>query len=111
MMAVRAGGRRGGRGRRHAPWPHIVGFTASIALTFAALGLVLARAMRPPALEAAVLFLAVLQIGVQLFFFMHVTESRGPRFHAYALVLGLIFTIAIVAGSIWIMTFGGYQAY
>src|SRR5579875_1401011 len=93
------------------PWSHIVGFIISIVLTLVALWLVLNNMMTWAGLLFVILALAVLQILVQLFFFMHFTYSHGPKYHVVALSLGLIFTVAIVAGSIWIMTFGGYQSY
>ena len=95
----------------HGPWMHIIGFVLSIVLTLIALRLVLANAFHPAMMVTVILSLAVLQILVQLFFFMHITESHGPKYHVLSLLLGAVFTIAIVAGSIWIMTFGGYQAY
>lgn len=93
------------------PWSHIIGFVISIVLTLIALWMVLQHMLPPGGLITVILGLGVLQILVQLFFFMHVTESQGPRYHLMGLSLGLIFVITIVAGSIWIMTFGGNQAY
>lgn len=93
------------------PWHHILGFVASIVLTFIALWLVVQHVFPPTVLLTLILVLAVAQIGVQLFFFMHITESPGPKYHILALSLGLIFVVAIVAGSIWVMSFGNYEAY
>ncbi|GGI97223.1 hypothetical protein GCM10010885_03470 [Alicyclobacillus cellulosilyticus] len=93
-------------GKRPFPWSHMVGFILSIVLTVAALWAVLARALHPGPLTTFILVLGVLQIVVQLFFFMHITESEGPPWHAWMLMLGFVFVVAIVAGSIWIMSFG-----
>lgn len=104
----------GPRGHKHAagfPWHHVIGFILSIVLTLLALWMVQAHIARASGLLALILVLAALQIGVQLFFFMHVTESPGPKYHVMALSLGIIFTFAVVAGSVWIMTFGGTLAY
>lgn len=101
-------------GGRHAagfPWHHVIGFVLSIALTLLALWMVVRHIAGPGVLLALILVLAALQIGVQLFFFMHVTESPGPKYHVLALSLGIVFTFAVVAGSVWIMTFGGTLAY
>jgi cytochrome o ubiquinol oxidase operon protein cyoD len=89
----------------------IIGFVLSIILTLAALWLVLGHVMRPGPLFFTIMVLAVLQIGVQLFFFMHITESYGPAWHVWMLTLGMVLVVTIVAGSIWIMTFGGDVAY
>jgi cytochrome o ubiquinol oxidase operon protein cyoD len=91
----------------HGPWMHIIGFVISIALTLIALWLVLAHVMRPAPLFATIMILAVLQILVQLFFFMHILERRGPAWHVWMLALGFVFAFTVIAGSIWIMTFGG----
>lgn len=93
------------------PWRHVVGLILSIALTLIALWLVVNRVMTGGSAMAVILILAMAQIAVQLAFFMHFTESRGPRYHITGLSLALFFTFCIVAGSIWIMTFGGHQAY
>lgn len=52
-----------------------------------------------------ILLMAVLQFGVQLFFFMHVKEGENARWNIMALIFGLVILLTIVAGSIWIMTY------
>lgn len=84
---------------------YIIGYVLSLVLTVVAFVLALNTGMSHVPLFIALLVLATLQIFVQLFFFMHVTESDGPSYHVMALVLGAFFTITIVAASIWIMTF------
>jgi cytochrome o ubiquinol oxidase subunit IV len=93
------------------PWTHVIGFVASIVLTLLALGMVTSHALPDSGLFAAILVLAILQIIVQLFFFMHFTEFPGTPYHTVALALGLIFTFTVIVGSIWVMTFGGTEAY
>ncbi|WP_047152288.1 cytochrome o ubiquinol oxidase subunit IV [Aneurinibacillus tyrosinisolvens] len=88
------------------PWSHVVGFVLSLILTGLALWMGLSHVLSFRPLFTVILGLAVLQILVQLFFFMHVREGHGPAWHVWMLVLGLLFTFTIVAGSIWIMTFG-----
>lgn len=106
------GGDHGGHGaQEHSFWSHIIGFILSLILTYIALRLVLDGAMKPAALFTVIFILAIIQIAIQLYFFMHITERIGPRYHVLGLMLGAVFVIAIVAGSIWIMSFGGYQAY
>lgn len=84
----------------------IIGYVLSVALTLIALWAVMNHVLGNAGLITLILSLAVVQIFIQLFGFMHVTESRGHPWHAWMLGLGFIFVIAIVAGSIWIMTFG-----
>ena len=87
-------------------WMYIVGFVISIALTVGALWLVLARQFSTGTLLTIILLLAILQIGVQMFFFMHITDSPRPQFNLWILGLGMFFTFVVIAGSVWIMSFG-----
>ncbi|MGV3487983.1 MAG: cytochrome o ubiquinol oxidase subunit IV [Tuberibacillus sp.] len=87
------------------PLKNLIGFLLSLILTFAALGLGVAHVMSFGAVISIILILAVLQIVVQLYFFMHFTESDGPKFHIVGLAIGLIFVVSIIAGSLWVMTF------
>ena len=36
---------------------------------------------------------------------MHINEKKGPAYHTIAISLGFVFTFAVIAGSIWVMTF------
>lgn len=100
-----------GGGHRGFPWSHVMGYLLSLLLTVAALWWVEASKGSARSTGILILSFAALQILVQLFFFMHVTESRGPRYHVMALAIGLFFVATVVLGSIWIMSFGAYQAY
>ncbi|AMA71503.1 MULTISPECIES: cytochrome o ubiquinol oxidase subunit IV [Aneurinibacillus] len=84
---------------------YIIGFILSIVLTIIPLVLVLNHMMSRTALFVTIMVMAVLQFAVQLFFFMHIREGEKPRYNVMALVLGIVFVVTIVAGSIWIMTF------
>lgn len=88
------------------PWKHIIGFILSLILTGATLWLALGHHMSGGALTFTIIFLAVIQIAIQLFMFMHLTETDGSRAHMWTILLGFFFTFIVVAGSIWIMTFG-----
>jgi cytochrome aa3 quinol oxidase subunit IV len=87
------------------PWSHVLGFLLSIALTLLAFVAVRQHVLSSGPLLFAILILAVLQILVQLLFFMHVTESHGPRYHILAFSLAMFFVFVFVGASIWIMTF------
>ena len=84
---------------------YVIGFILSIVLTIIPLVLVLNNMMNKVALVATILFMAILQFLVQLFFFMHIREGEKPQYNVMALILGIVFVITIVAGSIWIMSF------
>lgn len=84
---------------------YVTGFILSIVLTIIPLVLVLNHMMGKAALTVSILLAAVLQFVVQLFFFMHIRDGKGPRYNIMALILGIIFVVTIVAGAIWIMSF------
>jgi cytochrome o ubiquinol oxidase subunit IV len=84
---------------------YIIGFALSIVLTIIPLVMILNHTLSRGLLTASILGMAVLQFLVQLFFFMHIKDGEKPRYNVMALVLGAVFVITIVAGSIWIMTF------
>ncbi|MBX6353009.1 MAG: cytochrome C oxidase subunit IV family protein [Thermoflavifilum sp.] len=84
---------------------YIWGYILSLVLTAIAFGLTAAHVWAPGSLITVLLILAALQVVVQLFLFMHVTEGDGAPFQSTAIYLGLFFTLAIAFGSIWIMSF------
>lgn len=87
------------------PWEHVIGYVGSILLTILALWFAVNAPFSRGGIITILLVLAVLQILIQLIFFMHITENRGPAYHSIAIALGFLFTFAVVAGSIWVMTF------
>src|SRR5690348_8415366 len=84
---------------------YIIGFIFSIVLTIIPLVLVLEHLLAKSTLMVSILFAAVLQFVIQLFFFMHIRDGEGPRYNVMALVLGLVFVATIVVGAMWIMSF------
>jgi cytochrome o ubiquinol oxidase operon protein cyoD len=84
---------------------YVIGFILSIVLTIVPLVLVLEHVLSKAVLVPTILIFAVLQFVIQLYFFMHIRDGEGPRYNVMALILGIIFVVTIVAGSIWIMSF------
>ena len=88
---------------------YIAGFVVSVILTLAAYFAVQAhlgsghRVFSHETLAAIILALAVVQLTVQMFSFLHLGSEAGPRWKlaAFLSTIGLIFII--VVGSIWIM--------
>ncbi|WP_134687258.1 cytochrome o ubiquinol oxidase subunit IV [Brevibacillus migulae] len=84
---------------------YVIGFVLSIVLTIIPLVLVMNNVMSGGPLVITIMVMAVLQLFVQLFFFMHIREGEKPRYNVQALILGAVIVFTIVAGSMWIMTF------
>lgn len=88
---------------------YITGFVLSVVLTIVPLMLLWmheAGGHRFPSHEmmygAFVLF-AVLQLFVQLSFFLHLDEEAKPRFNLMALCFALLVVAIVVGGTLWIM--------
>ncbi|CAM4003420.1 cytochrome o ubiquinol oxidase subunit IV [Cohnella lubricantis] len=82
---------------------YAIGFALSIILTLIPLLVVLNGWMTGMPALLVILITAVLQFAVQLLFFMHLREEKGPRYNLMALILGIVVVVTVVAGSIWIM--------
>jgi cytochrome o ubiquinol oxidase operon protein cyoD len=52
---------------------------------------------------AIIMALAVVQLIVQLYFFLHVTEGEKPRWQLHTFWFSAIMILIIVIGSIWVM--------
>ncbi|MDQ0191050.1 cytochrome C oxidase subunit IV family protein [Alicyclobacillus cycloheptanicus] len=109
-MAAQNGVTRSPGHQKHKATQYIIGYLSSLILTAIAFTLALTHSMRVGPLVVLLTILAGLQVVVQLYFFMHITEGDGPPYHAVFLVLGLLFTFAIALMSIWIMGFPAFMA-
>lgn len=54
-------------------------------------------------LVAVIMAAAVLQLIVQLYFFLHISEGEKPRWRLHTFWFTAVMIIVIVVGSIWIM--------
>ncbi len=93
------------KGHETFPWKHIIGYVASLVLTLAAIWFVASHHFPARVVLASIIILALFQVVIQLFMFMHVTETiEQTRFHSLVFTMGLFFTVVLVAGSTWVMT-------
>lgn len=89
---------------RHSPAPflaYIIGFVLSIITTLAAYFITVKRLWNADALIYIILSLAVVQLIVQIVFFLHI--GRGSRWKAISFYFMLFVVLIIVIGTIWIM--------
>jgi cytochrome o ubiquinol oxidase operon protein cyoD len=82
---------------------YIVGFISSIVLTIVAFMLVMSHALSSVWTITIIVALAVIQVLVQLFFFLHLGRESKPRWNLYILLSALMVIGIIVGGSLWIM--------
>lgn len=93
---------------------YFIGFFASIALTFLAYILVMMHNSRHElissnALIPAILALAVIQLIIQLVFFLHLLKESRPRWNLVILISTVGIILIMVIGSIWIMNHLNYN--
>ncbi len=82
---------------------YIVGFISSIALTLAAYYVVVNRAFGKGALIYKIVALAVVQLIVQVVFFLHIGQEKGTRWKLVTFIFAVLVVLIIVIGSLWIM--------
>jgi cytochrome aa3-600 menaquinol oxidase subunit 4 len=89
------------------PLTHVLGFIASLVLTFAALGIALHTSLSFKVIIWIIGSLAVVQALLQLYMFMHMNESEENRAtNTINIYFALFIAIVTVAGSVWVMSFG-----
>lgn len=90
-------------------WMYCSGYLTALILTVAAFWLANEHVVSGHAefphevLIPLLLGLAVVQLFVQLFFFLHIGQESKPRLNLYALLFAVMVVIIIVGGSLWIM--------
>lgn len=88
---------------------YITGFVASLGLTIVAYSLVEEhvrtghKVFAHELLIPIILSLAIVQLFIQLFFFLHLGKEGKPRWNVMAFLLMAGVVIIVVWGSIWIM--------
>ncbi len=82
---------------------YVIGFGLSLLLTFASFGLVMQRPLTHSMMLPAIVLLCVVQVLVQLHYFLHIGTSSDQRENtAIFACTGLLIAI-VVAGSLWVM--------
>lgn len=89
---------------------YVIGFISSIALTLAAFALVIQHVdsnhQGGPSHEfitATIVALAIVQLIVQLYFFLHLGHESKPRWNLIVALFMVMVLVIVVFGSLWIM--------
>jgi cytochrome o ubiquinol oxidase operon protein cyoD len=82
---------------------YILGFVLSILLTLTAYSFVISNIFSVQLIIAAVLAIAVIQLHVQLTFFLHFYKETKPRWNLFIFLMTVSFILVVVLGTIWIM--------
>lgn len=87
---------------------YTIGFILSLILTVIPMVIVFNDLMSRTGTIIVIMITAIAQLLVQMLFFMHIKDEKGPRYNLMALSLGALIVITIIAGSVWIMSFNSY---
>ena len=85
------------------PSGYLIGFGLSVGLTLIAYFLVTASSLPRQTIIIAILVLAITQLFVQLYFFLHLGKEAKPRFKLLSFGFMLIVVSIVVFGTLWIM--------
>jgi cytochrome o ubiquinol oxidase operon protein cyoD len=82
---------------------YLLGLLLAVGLTVASFWVAGSNLVWGPGIPAALIALAVAQIGVHLVFFLHITSGPENTNNTLALAFGVMIVVLVVAGSMWIM--------
>lgn len=82
---------------------YVLGFAWSVVLTLTAYVAVVNQLLSKNELVAYILVLALMQVGVQLYFFLHLGDESKPRWNLWTFLFMSAILLIIVVGSLWIM--------
>lgn len=82
---------------------YTTGFILSIIFSFAAYYAVVSHQFNTATTIVIIVALAVAQLGVQLFCFLHLGQEEKPQWNLVALVFAIVILGIVVAGTLWIM--------
>lgn len=82
---------------------YLLGLLLAVGLTIASFWIAGSNLVWGPGIPAALLALAVAQIGVHLIFFLHITSGPENANNTLALAFGVLIVLLVIVGSVWIM--------
>jgi cytochrome o ubiquinol oxidase operon protein cyoD len=82
---------------------YTIGFALSIALTLASFGVVMSGLVPPSMRLTFIVALAVVQLLVQLVYFLHLGSAPDQRHNTAIFVCTGLLIVIVVAGSLWVM--------
>ena len=92
-----------GSGVAHGVRGYLIGLALAASLTAASFYFCFSGLIYGPAIPAALVALAVAQMGVHLVFFLHLTTGPDNTNNALALAFGVLIVTLVIGGSLWIM--------
>jgi len=96
-------GSSGARGTSGDISGYTMGLALAALLTFLSFVVADSEVIWHPAIPAALIALAIAQMGVHLVFFLHITSGPDNANNSLALAFGVFIVVLVIFGSIWIM--------
>ena len=82
---------------------YLIGLVLAVGLTFASFWAAQTHLIYAPGFAAALVTLAIAQMGIHLVFFLHITTAPDNTNNVLALGFGVLIVCLVVFGSLWIM--------
>src|SRR5262249_21349187 len=82
---------------------YLIGLGLSILLTIVAFYVSGTSLVWQPSIPAALIVLAIAQMGVHIVFFLHITTRPDSMNNVMALTYGVFIVFVLIVGSLWIM--------
>lgn len=82
---------------------YLTGFILSVILTAIPFAVVMSDALPRPVSVAIVVGFAVVQIVVQMIYFLHMSPKSEGGWNLLALLFTLIIVVIVLSGSLWVM--------
>ena len=82
---------------------YIIGFILSILLTIVPYIIVVDHVFSNEAIIIAIILLGIIQLFVQLTFFLHLSRAQSQRLNLITFAFTVLILVILVSGSLWIM--------
>ena len=82
---------------------YIIGFILSILLTIVPYIIVVDPVFSNEAIIIAIILLGIIQLFVQLTFFLHLSRAQSQRLNLITFAFTVLILVILVSGSLWIM--------
>jgi len=82
---------------------YLIGLALATGLTAASFWAAQTQLIYAPGVSAALVTLAIAQMGIHLIFFLHITTAPDQTNNVLALGFGVLIVAFVVFGSLWIM--------
>jgi cytochrome o ubiquinol oxidase operon protein cyoD len=83
---------------------YLIGLGLSVLATVVSFVLAGTSLVWQPSIPAALIVLAIAQVGVHIVFFLHITTRPDSMNNVMALTFGVFVVFVLIVGSVWIMT-------